>query len=184
MHIDPRPPAPRLVMAASTRTGSVNVALARRIVRHLGADTELLELQDHAMPLYDGDLEDRDGVPATARSLAERIASAEVLVIVTPEYNGAFTPLLKNTIDWVTRIDMAALAHLRVLVATASPGQGGGAKAAAITRAWLVNMGVDVAEHTLCVGGVSLADDGDVGGLDDAELERFVSQAVRRPAAA
>jgi NAD(P)H-dependent FMN reductase len=184
MHTDSQPLAATLVMAASTRTGSVNVALARRIAGHLGPDAELIELRDHPMPVYDGDLEARDGVPASARALAERMASAEALIIVTPEYNGAFTPLLKNTIDWVTRIDIAALAHLRVLVATASPGQGGGAKAATITRAWLANMGVDVAEHTLCVSGVSLADDGDIVEFDDSELERFVIQAVRLPTVA
>ncbi len=84
-------------------------------------------------------------------SLADRIASAEVLVLVSPEYNGTFTPLLKNTVDWVTRVDTAAFAHLRVLVASASPGRGGGANGVAMVRTWLSNMGIDTAERTLSV---------------------------------
>lgn len=184
MFINPSQTAPILVMAASTRSGSINSALAQRIATHLGEHAELVDLRDHRMPLYDGDLEALDGVPDSARALASRLAAAQTAIIVTPEYNGAFTPLLKNTIDWVTRVNAAALSHLRVLVATASPGRGGGSNAAAITRLWLASMGIDVAEHPLCIGQVALGEDGDIDGIDDDELERFVSQAARSASAA
>lgn len=169
-----------LVMAASTRSGSINRALAHQIAALLDATepVELIDLRDYALPLYDGDLEERDGVPAAAAALADRIASAAVLVVVSPEYNGAFSPLLKNTVDWVTRVDSAALAHLRVLVAAASPGRGGGATGVAMVRTWLSNMGVHAAERTLAVGGASIGPSGELVGLDDAELGRFVNQAI------
>ncbi len=188
MHTTPTPAhhVKVLVMAASTRVGSINHALARHIASRLdgAASAETIDLRNHPLPLYDGDLETREGVPAAASTLAGELASAEVLVLVSPEYNGTFTPLLKNTIDWITRVDTAALAHLRVLIASASPGRGGGANGAAMVRTWLMNMGVDVAEHALSVGEAAVGADGDLIGLDDAELARFLQQSVPEPSAA
>ncbi|MCB1001450.1 MAG: NAD(P)H-dependent oxidoreductase [Acidimicrobiales bacterium] len=188
MHTTPAPTHPRrtLVMAASTRTGSVNQALARHIADRLDncAPVEIVDLSDYPLPLYDGDLEARDGIPAAAADLAGEIAAAHVLVLVSPEYNGTFTPLLKNTVDWVTRIDASAFAHLQVLVASASPGRGGGANGVAMVRTWLANMGIDTAERTLSVGGASVGLDGELMGIDHAELTRFVSQATGERSAA
>ena len=182
----PTHPRKVLVMAASTRTGSVNQALARHIAAWLdtSAPVEIVDLRHYPLPLYDGDLEARDGVPAAAAALAREMAAADVLVLVSPEYNGTFTPLLKNTVDWVTRIDASALAHLRVLVASASPGRGGGANGVAMVRTWLSNMGIDTAEHTLSIGGVSVGPDGELVDIDHAELGRFVSQATAERVAA
>ena len=78
-------------------------------------------------------------------------------MLVSPEYNGTFTPPLKNTVDWVTRIDASAFAHLRVLVASASPGRGGGANGVPMVRTWLSNMGIDTAEQRNAVMARSLA---------------------------
>ncbi len=81
MHTAPTHPRKVLVMAASTRTGSVNQALARRIADRLdiGAPVEIVDLRHYPLPLYDGDLEARDGVPAAAVALAgetaERVAA-------------------------------------------------------------------------------------------------------------
>lgn len=186
MHTAPTHPRKVLVMAASTRTGSVNRALARHIVARLGfgAPVEIVDLRQYPLPLYDGDLEVRDGIPAAAAALAGEMASADVLVLVSPEYNGTFTPLLKNTVDWVTRIDAFAFAHLRVLIASASPGRGGGANGVAMIRTWLSNMGIDTAERTLSVGDASVGLDGELVGIDHAELTRFVSQATAERSAA
>lgn len=186
MHTTTTHPGKVLVMAASTRTGSINQALAHHIAARLDATApvEIVDLRDHVLPIYDGDLEERDGVPTAATSLADRIASAEVLVLVSPEYNGTFTPLLKNTVDWVTRVDTAAFAHLRVLVASASPGRGGGANGVAMVRTWLSNMGIEVADHTLSVSEASVGTNGELVGLDHAELTRLVHQAMPERSAA
>jgi NAD(P)H-dependent FMN reductase len=185
MHI-PTHPGKVLVIAASTRTGSVNQALARHIAARLDttAPVEIVDLRNFTLPLYDGDLEAREGVPAAATALAGEMAEADVLVLVSPEYNGTFPPLLKNTVDWVTRIDPSALAHLRVLIASASPGRGGGANGVAMVRTWLSNMGINTAERTLAVGGASVGPDGELVDIDDAELTRFVSQATAERSAA
>ena len=180
MHTAPTHPRNVLVMAASTRTGSVNQALARRILARFAteAPAALVDLRDYPLPLYDADLELRDGVPAAAEALAGEMASADVLVLVSPEYNGTFTPLLKNTVDWVTRVDPSAFAHLRVLVASASPGRGGGANGIAMVRTWLSNMGIATAERTLSVGEASVGPDGELMDIDHTELTRFASQAT------
>lgn len=177
-HLTNRPRV--MIMAASTRRNSINKALANEIAAQVGTpeSIDLIDLRDFPLPLYDGDLEDRDGVPSTARHLADHVASAEVLIIVTPEYNGSFTPLLKNTVDWITRVDAAAFAHLHVLVSSASPGRGGGSNGVSMVRTWLENMGVHVAERTLSVGEASLGSDGGLVGLDETEMTRFVQQAV------
>ena len=186
MHTAPTHPRKVLVMAASARTGSVNQALARHIAARLDttARVEIVDLRNFTLPLYDADLEARGGVPAAAAALAGQLAAAEVLVLVSPEYNGTFTPLLKNTVDWVTRIDASALAHLRVLVASASPGRGGGANGVDMVRTWLSNMGIDTADRTLSVGGASVGPDGELVGIDHAELTRFVSQVTAERSAA
>jgi NAD(P)H-dependent FMN reductase len=176
-----------LVMAASTRTGSINRALARQIAERFvaaGDDAETVELGEHPLPLYSDAVERCGGVPEAARELVGQIADAEVLVIVSPEYNGTFTPLLKNTIDWATRVSVSAFAHLTVLLASASPGKGGGANGLAMVRTWMSNMGVRVADDAMSVGSARLGDDGNVTGVDDHELTRFVQQAVRQRTAA
>jgi NAD(P)H-dependent FMN reductase len=168
-------------MAASIRSGSINQALARRIARELEARGEsvwIADLTNYPLPLYNADGETRDGIPDSAVSLAHQLRDAKILVVVSPEYNGAFTPLLKNTVDWLTRIDVAVLAHLTVLVASASPGKGGGANGAAMVRQWMTNIGVTVAPRALSVGSAALGDDGEVVGVDPTELGCFVTQAV------
>lgn len=183
-----RSPADRvLVMAGSTRSGSLNRALADRIVerlRSVGESADVVDLGDHPLPLYHEDIEQLDGVPATAGDLARRLASAEVLVIVSPEYNGTFTPLLKNTVDWLSRVDTAVLAHLTVLLASASPGRGGGANGLAMVRTWMGNMGVHVGDVDLVVGSADADGHGTLVSIADDELDRFVRQARPYRAAA
>lgn len=175
---------PVVILPASTRTGSINRSLAHELAARItedGSTCAVIDLRDHPLPLYDADLEAIGGTPPEAHALAEHLGRAAVLVIVSPEYNGSFSPLLKNTIDWISRVDKSALTHLTVLVAAASPGRGGGANGAEMVRTWMANMGVRVAEHSLTIGSVdeatTILDD-----VDERELDRFIAQAVRRPA--
>ena len=169
-----------LVMAASTSSRSINRALARAIVAELNARGEdgvgVVDLEQYPMPLYQADLERADGVPSTAHALAERIRRADVLVLVSPEYNRAFPPLLKNTIDWLTRIDRAMLTHLTVLLASATPGPGGGASVLAMIRQWLTSVRVSVADGVLSVPSAELGPDGDLPAVDPEELARFAAE--------
>ncbi len=99
-------PCKILVFAGSTRQDSFNrklAGLAAEAARDAGAETTLIELRDYPMPLYDGDLEARDGPPENAFLLQELIAAQHGLLIASPEYNNSISPLLKNTLDWVSR---------------------------------------------------------------------------------
>lgn len=96
-----------LVFSGSTRGGSYNGRLAALAARELAlrdAEVRLLSLADYPMPLYDGDSEGARGVPEPALKLAELMLASDGVFIASPEYNQSVTPLLKNTIDWMSRI--------------------------------------------------------------------------------
>mgnify|MGYP002344451336 FL=1 len=93
-----------LVFAGSTRTQSFNrrlAAVAAHMARDAGAEVTLLELADFDIPLYNADLETA-GTPADVIRLKEVLDAHPAWVICSPEYNGSYTGLLKNTIDWAS----------------------------------------------------------------------------------
>jgi chromate reductase, NAD(P)H dehydrogenase (quinone) len=95
-----------LVFAGSIRTGSINEKLAvnaAAAIADAGGDVTHITLADYPMPIYNGDLEEAEGVPENGKRLAERFVASQGIFIAAPEYNGGITPLLKNTIDWVSR---------------------------------------------------------------------------------
>jgi chromate reductase len=143
---------PRLLaLAGSARRDSLNkklLAVGAAGARAAGAEVTVVDLADYPMPLYDGDLESRDGLPEKALELKALFESHGGLLLACPEYNGSITPLLKNTIDWVSRKatpDEAPLAAYRGKAAAllaASPGGLGGLRGLVHVRAILGNIGV------------------------------------------
>jgi len=101
-------PLPKiLVFAGSIRGNSLNARLAALAAKELalaGADVTRISLEDYPLPLYDGDREAKSGVPANARNLKQTMAAHHGVFIASPEYNASITPLLKNTIDWISRV--------------------------------------------------------------------------------
>ncbi|MGH6866295.1 MAG: NADPH-dependent FMN reductase [Methyloceanibacter sp.] len=99
---------PRLLFfAGSTREGSFNKKLARlahRVAEANGIEAVFVDLKDYPMPLYNGDLEAKGGPPERARAFKALLEEYQGVFIASPEYNSSVTPLLKNTIDWVTRV--------------------------------------------------------------------------------
>jgi len=96
-----------LVFAGSIRTGSHNARLAALAAKELalaGADVTRISLEDFPLPIYDGDDEAKSGVPVHARNLKQMMAEHQGVFIASPEYNASITPLLKNTIDWISRV--------------------------------------------------------------------------------
>jgi NAD(P)H-dependent FMN reductase len=102
----PSKPEPRLLfLAGSTRQKSFNKRLARlgaQISEANGIPATFIDLTDYPMPIYDGDLEARSGPPENARKLKAVFRAHTGIFIASPEYNAAFSPLLKNTIDWIS----------------------------------------------------------------------------------
>jgi NAD(P)H-dependent FMN reductase len=101
-------PAPKiLVLPGSNRSGSHNVKLAALAAKELtliDADVTRISLQDYPLPIYDGDLEAKADPPANAVKLKQMIMAHHGVFIASPEYSASVTPLLKNTIDWVSRV--------------------------------------------------------------------------------
>ena len=96
-----------LVIPGSLRTGSLNAKLAA-VAAHefVQADVEVtrISLGDFPLPIYDGDLQTKSGVPKHAVNLKRMMSAHHGVLIVTPEYNSSVPSLVKNTIDWVTRV--------------------------------------------------------------------------------
>jgi NAD(P)H-dependent FMN reductase len=96
-----------LVFAGSIRTGSFNArlaALAAKELALLNIDVTRISLLDYPLPLYHGDLEAEHGIPANAQSLKRLFGHHHGIFIASPEYNASITPLLKNTLDWISRV--------------------------------------------------------------------------------
>lgn len=124
-----------LVIPGSLRTGSYNVRLAALAVKELTLnDVEVtrISLADYPLPLYDGDQEANGGPPENAIKLKRMIAAHQGVFIATPEYNASVAPLLKNAIDWVSRVrersepSYAAFRERVFALGSASPQAAGG----------------------------------------------------------
>ncbi|HET9618856.1 MAG TPA: NAD(P)H-dependent oxidoreductase [Pseudolabrys sp.] len=124
-----------LVLPGSVRSGSHNVrlaALATKELTLLDADVTRISLQDYPLPLYDADLDARGGQPENAVKLKHMIAAHHGVFIASPEYSASVTPILKNAIDWVSRVrekgdpTYAAFKGRVFAIASASPEAAGG----------------------------------------------------------
>ena len=92
-----------LGLSGSLRAGSFNTALLRAAAGLMPAGATLENATLHGIPLYDGDLEAREGLPAAVQALKDRLAAADGLLLATPEYNNGIPGVLKNGIDWLSR---------------------------------------------------------------------------------
>lgn len=125
-----------LVFAGSIRTGALSAKLAALAAKEIAlADGEVttISLADYPLPIYDGDLEKAKGLPENVKKLARLIASHHGVFIATPEYNHSLPPLLKNTLDWISRINTGATGikyrHKVFAIGGTSDGPIGGARA-------------------------------------------------------
>jgi len=127
-----------VAFSGSVRAGSMNVALAKAALASAavkGAEVDYIDLGAFPLPIYHGTIEELHGTPASAIVLTERLAAADGLFIAGPEYNGGPSGLLKNTIDWVTRVDMVAFQSPRIGLMAATPGRKGGLHSLGILEA-------------------------------------------------
>lgn len=132
-----------LVIPGSLRSGSLNAKLAAVLAQELaqsGADVTRISLGDFPLPIYDGDLQAKSGVPQHAVNLKRMIGAHHGVLIVTPEYNSSVPALVKNTIDWVSRVQdphetRGQVFRERVFaIAAASGNRLGGSRALAALR--------------------------------------------------
>jgi chromate reductase, NAD(P)H dehydrogenase (quinone) len=90
-------------ISGSLRRASFNSALLRASVEEAPAGLTVEVASIREIPLYDGDVEEQSGIPTPVAALKDRIAAADGLLLVTPEYNNSIPGVLKNAIDWLTR---------------------------------------------------------------------------------
>lgn len=137
-----------LFFAGSARVDSWNKKLAQlgaQIAHANGLPSTFADLGDYPMPLYDGDLEAADGPPENARKLKELMQVHDGIFIAAPEYNSSITPLLKNTLDWVSRVRLEDEPPLQVYqtrvfaIGSVSPGGMGGIRGLIALRQVLAN---------------------------------------------
>jgi len=179
-----------LVFAGSTRTGSLHrklAALAADELRRAGVDVTLADLREYPMPLYDGDAEAAQGVPENARRFKELVRSHDALVIASPEYNGSFSALVKNTIDWISRPaagepPLAVFRGKPAALLSASPGPGAGKRGLRHLRELLEMIGMKVVPAQVAVARASEAFD-EAGNLirpeDQEAVRSLVEELVR-----
>jgi len=152
---------PRLIaIAGSTRTGSFNQRLLGCAIDHalnLGAEVTLANLKHYGIPLFDQDLEAEHGLPEAVRDLQALLFSRHGIIVASPEYNGSISPLLKNTLDWISRSTgdapgLACYANQVVTLMSASPGSRGGLKGLSHVREIMSNLGCTVLPSMVAVG--------------------------------
>jgi NAD(P)H-dependent FMN reductase len=146
-HPDGRSTLGVFVLSGSSREGSVNARLAALVsglVVRAGAAADLAVLADFPMPQYDGDVESRDGLPAGAEALRDRIEAAQALVIASPEYNASVPGVVKNAIDWVSRYWPQPFKDKQTLLVSASPSMVGGNRGLWALRVPLEHLGARV----------------------------------------
>lgn len=119
-------------LCGSLRSNSVNRLLMREAARRFAPD-EFVEA-DLRIPLYDGDLEDAEGIPEPVQQLAAQIMNANAAVIVTPEYNQSFSGVLKNALDWISRTSPTPWRDKPIALMSAAAGRAGGARASYALR--------------------------------------------------
>jgi NAD(P)H-dependent FMN reductase len=170
-----------LAFAGSARKESYNkklILIAVRAAQAAGAEVTLIDFKDYPMPIMDEDVEKEEGAPMHAVRLKKLFVEHDGLMIAAPEYNSSITPLLKNTIDWVSRPasgepPLVAYTGKGAVLMSASPGGLGGLRGLVHVRSILGNIGVIVLPDQIAVGRAFEAFNPD-GTLKDAKLQAGV----------
>lgn len=182
-----------LFFAGSGREGSFNKKLAR-LARHIaeanGIEAVFVDLCDYPMPIYNGDLEATEGPPERARAFAALLDEYDGVFIASPEYNSSVTPLLKNTLDWVSRVKLNGESGIEVFrtrpfaISGASPGYYGAMRSLLTLRQILaVGLGATVIPQQLALPRAMNAFEDD-GSLKDEGQQVLLTRVVEALAVA
>jgi NAD(P)H-dependent FMN reductase len=171
-----------LAFAGSSRQHSLNKKLLKIAVagaQAAGAAVTLVDLADFEMPLFNQDLESEQGMPDNAGAFKQLMIAHDGFLIASPEYNGAFSPLLKNTIDWASRSErddeppLVAYRGKTAAIMATSPGGLGGMRGLVMLRMLLGNLGVIVLPDQQAVpNGIKAFNDD--GSMSDKKLQKRI----------
>lgn len=176
-----------LIFPGSNRTGAFSGKLAdaglRELLR-LEAHVTRISLIDYPLPLMDEDLQRERGIPENAVKLARLFAAHDGVYITTPEYNGGLPPVLKNTLDWVSRISRDGERPLKpyagkvAAIGSSSTGNFAGIRAISQLRALLAHIGVQVVSEQCSVADAQTAFN-DMGELSDERTRVKLEASMR-----
>lgn len=139
----------------------------------------MVDLADYPMPLFDQDLETQEGIPENALKFKKLLMEHDAIMIASPEYNSAFSPLLKNVIDWASRAEskeespLAAYQNKVAVIMSTSPGALGGSRGLVFLRMLLANIGIIVLPDQKSIPGAFNAFNED-GSLSDERNQKTV----------
>jgi NAD(P)H-dependent FMN reductase len=176
-----------LVIPGTTRTEAFSKKLARAAgalaVEH-GFQATVLDLREHAMPLYDGDLEQKEGLPPAAVALRGIVKGHDAVLFATAEYNASLPAVLKNTIDWLSRPyaqepGVSVWKDKVAALLSSSPGALGGQRALVHLRQVLMNLGLLVITEQFALGHAKEAFAPD-GSLRDEKQQAGVHKVLQR----
>ncbi len=180
-----------LAFAGSTRTDSLNkklIKIGAAGAIEAGADVTVIDLRDFQMPLYDGDLEQQEGLPTNVRKLKDLMLSNHGFLISAPEYNSSITAVLKNTIDWTSRqigneIPLACYKGKVAGIMSASTGGLGGLRGLIHVRSMLENIGVLVIPEQIAVARAHeiFEPDGSMKNKDQEQKVKKIGANVAKP---
>ena len=125
-----------LGISGSLRKAATNTKLIRAAAKMYGADT--FSEANLNLPLYNGDVEEAEGIPMGVMALAKQIEGADAVIISTPEYNKSIPGVLKNALDWVSRTEGNPWANKPVAIMSATAGRAGGERAQFALRLCMV----------------------------------------------
>jgi NAD(P)H-dependent FMN reductase len=176
-----------LAFSGSTRRDSCNrklLAAAVAATREAGGDVTLIDLADYPLPIYNGDLEAQDGLPDNAQKLKTLFISHQALLIASPEYNSSISPVLKNTIDWISRewqgeSGLVPYQNKTALILAASPGNLGGMRMLPHLRQILTALGVIVTPKQVSVAHADDAFDAAGALIDDGWMQMAIADFLR-----
>jgi len=170
-----------ITLCGSLRQGSINEVLRRHMSRQLtaaGVEVTDLSLADFDMPIFNEDLETAGQTPDAARRLAELFRTHDIVFIATPEYNGGITPLIANTLAWVSRQKPSPFRHAIFGIAGMSNGKYATIFALSHLRDSLSKAGALVVPTLLGIGPYPEVFDAD-GNPNEAGIQWKVGQMVR-----
>jgi chromate reductase, NAD(P)H dehydrogenase (quinone) len=183
-------PTPKiLVIPGSLRVRSYNARLAALVTKELtlaDADVTRISLLDYPLPIYDGDLVEKSGPPHNAVKLKQLMSAHQGVFIASPEYNASITPLIKNTIDWISvvrergEVPLAAYQNRVFALGSASPRSAGAIQSLlALRQVLAVGCGALVLAEQISVPNAELAFD-EMDGLRDPRAASQLKLVVRK----
>ncbi|AXT49923.1 NADPH-dependent oxidoreductase [Aquimarina sp. BL5] len=165
-----------ITIAGSNSQKSINKNLLT-YVSHLLKNTEVIsiDLNDFVLPIYGVDYETENGIPTAVKRLDELLDAADGFIISLAEHNGSYAAVFKNTIDWLSRVNMKIWREKPMLLMATSPGDRGGATVLKSAKTYFPYLGGSIiADFSL----PNFYDNFLENGISDTELKEELSQKI------